>query len=210
MLVTAITQQKRDESKYNIFLDGEYSFALPMQDILYFKLKEGQEVSAETVDFIRKNLIYVKAQDAALHYISYKMRTLAEVRQKLTEKEFAEDVIEQVIAFLEKYGYVDDREYCRKYIAERLRLRPKGAYALRVELRQRGISAELADEVLAETEIDEEEDALRWLEKKTKGNFCVDRDEKRRLQSFLARKGYSYSVIEAAFRRMEEQYGGEA
>ena len=41
MLVTAITQQKKDETKYNVFIDGEYVFALPMQDILYFKLKEG-------------------------------------------------------------------------------------------------------------------------------------------------------------------------
>ena len=56
MIVTAITQQKRDESKYNIFIDGEYAFALPMQDILYFKLKEGREVAEDTVNFIRQNL----------------------------------------------------------------------------------------------------------------------------------------------------------
>ena len=58
MLITAITQQKRDPSRYNIFIDGEYAFALPMQDILYFKLKEGQEAAEETIAFIRKNLIY--------------------------------------------------------------------------------------------------------------------------------------------------------
>ena len=40
MLITAITQQKRDPSRYNIFIDGVYAFALPMQDILYFKLKK--------------------------------------------------------------------------------------------------------------------------------------------------------------------------
>ena len=45
MLITAITQQKRDPSRYNIFIDGVYAFALPMQDFLYFKLKEGQEAA---------------------------------------------------------------------------------------------------------------------------------------------------------------------
>ena len=39
MRITAITQQKRDPSRYNIFIDGVYAFALPMQDILYFKYK---------------------------------------------------------------------------------------------------------------------------------------------------------------------------
>ena len=45
MRITAITQQKRDPNRYNIFIDGVYAFALPMQDILYFKLKEGQEAA---------------------------------------------------------------------------------------------------------------------------------------------------------------------
>ena len=139
MRITAITQQKRDPSRYNIFIDGEYAFALPMQDILYFKLKEGQEAAEETIAFIRKNLIYIKAQDTALRFLGYKMRTVQEIRQKLLEKEFAEDVIAQVLAFLEKYGYADDREYCRRYIRERLRLKPKscgrGAFPL-VSLRK--------------------------------------------------------------------------
>ena len=65
MRITAITQQKRDPSRYNIFIDGEYAFALPMQDILYFKLKEGQEAAEETIAFIRKNLIYIKAVSLA-------------------------------------------------------------------------------------------------------------------------------------------------
>ena len=76
MLVTAITQQKKDQTRYNVFIDGEYAFALPMQDILYFKLKEGREVPEETVEYIQNSLIYIKAQDTALHYFGYKMRTV--------------------------------------------------------------------------------------------------------------------------------------
>ena len=171
MRITAITQQKRDSSRYNIFIDGVYAFALPMQDILYFKLKEGQEAAEETIAFIRKNLIYIKAQDTALRFLGYKMRTVQEIRQKLLEKEFAEDVIAQVLAFLEKYGYADDREYCRRYIREKLRLKPKSGYALGLELRQRGVSSCIIEEVLAETEIDEASDALRWLEKKSRGQW---------------------------------------
>ena len=161
MIVTAITPQKRDEKKFNIFIDVEYAFELPMQDILYFKLKEDREVPAETVEYIQESLIYIKAQDLALHFIGYKMRTVREIRMKLEEKEFSEEVIEKVIAFLEKYGYADDREYCRKYIKEKLRMKPKSGYALKIELKQRGISSRIIDEVMAETEVDEEGDAFR-------------------------------------------------
>ena len=210
MLVTAITQQKKDATKYNIFIDGEYAFALPMQDILYFKLKEGKEVAEETVAFIQKNLIYIKAQDTALHFIGYKMRTVKEIRQKLTEKEFAEETIDEVIAFLEKYGYADDREYCRKYIKEKLRMKPKSGYALKIELKQRGISSRIIDEVMAETEVDEEGDAFRWLEKKSRGQWPpADEKQKKKYYDFWLRKGYSYDIIGEAFRQMNEAYGGE-
>lgn len=209
MRVTAITPQKRDETKYNIFIDGEYAFALPMQDILYFKLKEGNEVAEETVGFIRKNLIYIKAQDTALHFIGYQMRTVEEIRRKLTEKDFSEDTIEEVLVFLEKYGYADDKEYCRKYIRERLRLRPKSRYALGLELRQKGVSSHIVEEILAETEIDEDGDAFFWLEKKCRRQWPPEEKKKKQLYDFLRRKGYSYETIGEAFRRMEQEYGGE-
>ena len=210
MFVTAITQQKKDETRYNIFIDGTYAFALPMQDILYFKLKEGREVPEETVEYIQNSLIYIKAQDTALHYIGYKMRTVEEIRMKLSEKEFSEEVIEKVIAFLEKYGYAEDREYCRKYIREKLRMKPKSGYALKIELRQRGISARIIDEVMAETEMDEAGDAFHWLERKSRGNWPpADEKQKKKLYDFLLRKGYSYDIIGEAFRQMNEAYGGE-
>jgi len=210
MLVTAITQQKKDETRYNVFIDGVYTFALPMQDILYFKLKEGREVPEETVEYIQNSLIYIKAQDLALHYIGYKMRTVKEIRMKLSEKGFSEDVIERVIEFLEKYGYADDREYCRKYIREKLCMKPKSGYALKIELKQRGISSRIIDEVMAETEMDEEGDAFRWLERKSRGSWPpADEKQKKKLYDFLLRKGYSYDVIGEAFRQMDEEYGGE-
>lgn len=210
MLVTAITQQKKDETRYNIFIDGTYAFALPMQDILYFKLKEGKEVPEETVEYIQNSLIYIKAQDTALHYIGYKMRTVKEIRMKLSEKEFSEEVVEKVIAFLEKYGYADDREYCRKYIKEKLRMKPKSGYALKIELRQRGISARIIDEVMAETEMDEAGDAFHWLERKSRGQWPPENEKKKKqLYDFLLRKGYSYDIIGEAFRQMDEAYGGE-
>ena len=49
-----------------------------------------------------------------MRFLGYKMRTVQEIRQKLLEKEFAEDVIAEVLVFLEKYGYADDRDYCRR------------------------------------------------------------------------------------------------
>ncbi|WP_352400617.1 RecX family transcriptional regulator [Anaerotignum sp.] len=205
MLVTKVVPQKRDITKYNIYIDGEYVFALHPQDMEYFGIKEGKEVPQDTISFIQKSLIYVQAQDVALHFIGYKMRTEKEVRQKLEEKEFAEEVVEEVINFLCKYKYTDDREYAKRYIKERLRLNPRSAYALRMELLQRGIAEGICQEVLDETHVSELGDAVRWIERKARGQWPPDEKKKKQLYGFLQRKGYSYGVIKSAFQEMDEQ-----
>ena len=135
--ITAITQQVHHPERYSVFIDNQFAFGLIMQDILYFKLKEGEEIAQQTYDFIQNELVYVQAQNVALNYIGYKMRTEIEVRKKLTSKEFSEDVVERVIDFLIKYHYVDDIKYCESYIKQRLRLSPRGKYVLKMELKQR-------------------------------------------------------------------------
>lgn len=205
MLVTKIIPQRRDPSKYNIYIDGEYIFALPAQDMEYFNIKEGREIPEKTVAFIQKNLIYIQAQDKALGFIGYKMRTEKEVRQKLVENDFTHEIIEEVMVFLCKYKYINDKEYAQKYIKERLRLSPRGGYAMRMELLQKGISHEICQEALALTEFSETEDAVRWLERKTKGQWPPDEKKKKQLYGFLQRKGYSYGVIKEAFVEMDQE-----
>ena len=104
-----------------------------------------------------------------------------------------------VLAFLERYGNADDREYCRRYI-RKLRLKPKAAMRSDWSC-GRGRFSRIIEEVLAETEIDEASDALRWLEKKAADNSLTKK--KKQLFDFLLRKGYSYDIIKEAFRQME-------
>ena len=207
MIVTQIKEQKKDPAMRNIYVDHRYVFSLPLQDIRYFKLEEGKEIPQETFAFIQENLIYIKAQDMALRYLGYKMRTRAEVRRKLEEGAFAPETVERVMDFLERYGYCDDLAYAKAYIKEGLRLRPKGAYALKMELSQRGVAEEQIEEALGQTPMDETKDALYWLEKKTKGRLPADEKERRRLCGFLQRKGYGWDVIREAFRLLAQKEG---
>ena len=64
MTVTKIEQQKKDKSRYSVYIDGEFAFGLIMEDILYFKLREGQEISDETYEYIMDTTLYIKASRA--------------------------------------------------------------------------------------------------------------------------------------------------
>ena len=113
------------------------------------------------------------------------------------------------LPFWEKYGYADDREYCRRYIRERLRLKPKSGYALGLELRQRGVSSRIIEEVLAETEIDEASDALRWLEKKSRGHGRP-KTKKRKNSCLISCCGRGIPTISSRRRFGRWRNGGES
>lgn len=199
MIVTAITQQKNNKDRYSVFIDDNFAFGLIMQDIVYFKLKQGEEITQEKYDFIQNELIYIQAQNTALHYIGYKMRTEQEVRKKLFEKEYTEYIIERVINFLIKYQYIDDMKYSESYIKQRLQYNPKGIYVLKMELKQRGVKQNIIDKAVENMNIDELSDAIKLLQKKCFYLDDIDEKNKKRLFAFLQRRGYSYDIIKEAF-----------
>lgn len=203
MIVTNISDVSPNTGRCNIFIDNEFSFSLIPSDIEYFKLKVGEEISLEKYKYITDTIIYIKAQNTALKYLGYKMRSEYEVRQKLQEKEFTEQIIERVIEFLIKYKYVDDRKYCTAFIKETLKLKPKGKYAIRLELSQKGINKNIIDEVLCESEIDEAEIIKGIIERKFKGIISEDSKEKKRIYNFLLRKGFGYDIIKNVFNEIK-------
>ena len=62
MTVTRIEQQKKNKSRYSVYIDGEFAFGLIMEDILYFKLKEGEEIPTATYEYIMDTTLYIKAR----------------------------------------------------------------------------------------------------------------------------------------------------
>ena len=132
-------------------------------------------------------------------------RTEKEIAVKLGEYEYPEDIIRRVMEFLKKYEYVNDEEYCRKYIKETMKLRPKGKFLIKMELKERGIKEEVIDEALEEAEIDEQPLAEALLERKYEDFANMDRKELSRVYGFLQRKGFSYGVIKAAVASLAEK-----
>ena len=203
MVVTSIEPQKKNPDRYNIFIDGKFAFGLIMEDILYFKIKEDNEISEEKYYYIKDTVLYIKAQNIALNYLGYKMRTEKEVRNKLFEKEYDEEIIDKVIDFLKNYNYVDDFKYAQNYINEVQNLNPKGSYAIKQKLKEKGISDIIIADVLEDCDLDEEEGAQRLLCKKLGERREVSFKEKKKLHDFLLRRGYSYGIIKKAFESLE-------
>ena len=203
MFITAIEQQKKNSERYSVFIDGEFVFGLIKEDIMFFKLKEGEKIEEEKLDYIKNTVLYIKAQDRALNFLSYKKRTEKEIRKKLTEQEHEEDIIEKVIEFLKKYNYINDLDYAESFIRQCRNLKPKGKFEIYRKLRELGVEKDIIDEAFETEEYDEIEGAIGLLEKKLKDRRIVDFKEKKRLHDFLTRRGYSYDIIKEVFDYLE-------
>lgn len=155
-----------------------------------------------------------KAKDAAYNYLSYRARSVKEVRDKLVGKEFAEQIIEQVVADLQRQKLLDDREFARRFVEARLG-RANGSRKLQQELRRKGVASELIDEVLGEyaSTLDSEERAVGLLGKQAWRYRGLERDKaKRRMLGFLARRGYdsqmARSAVEKVWQELQDEVEG--
>ena len=116
------------------------------------------------------------------------------------QKEFAEEIIEQVVDDLQRQKLLNDREFARRFVEARLG-RANGSRKLAQELRRKGIETEIIDEVLGEfaATLDSEERAMGLLGKQAWRYRGLERDKaKRRMLGFLARRGYDAQMARSA------------
>ena len=201
MLITKIEQQKKDNTRYSVFIDGKFNFGIAGEDLLYLKLKEGMNLTENQYNKIMENVLLAEAKDRAFRYLGYKPRTEYELRQKLNTYDYPENIIEDTIEILLRYGYIDDSIYAKKYIEERIRFRADGKKKIKFDLAKRGIQSDLFEKVFMDCEYNPEEMIDKLLENRLK----IDYDEKERQRTFnyLSRKGFEYYDIQDGFHRFE-------
>ena len=152
-----------------------------------------------------------KARDAAYRYLSYRARSVAEVRDKLTEKDFAAEVVAEVVADLQRQKLLDDREFARRWVEARLQ-RAYGARRLAQDLRHKGVAADVVDEVITEYApvLDSGDRAVELLSKQAWRYRGLAPDKaKRRMLGLLARRGCDQEMARAAVEQVWQELANE-
>lgn len=200
--ITALTTQKRNKERVNVYLDGRFAFGLAAVEAA--RLRVGQRLSDDDVIRLQRQDDIERAYERALNYLSYRPRSTWEVERNLRKKDVEGAVIDAVVARLGRAGLLDDREFARYWVDNRARFNPRGLRGLRHELRQRGIPREIIDETLAS--VDEEAAARKALESGARRLSKAEPAEfRRKLQGYLARRGFSYAVIKPLVREKLEE-----
>lgn len=205
MEITSVEKNKKNKDRISIYIDGKYSFSITEDDYLAMHLYDKSQLTAEEIDYIKNTLNFQSCKSAAIKYLSYKMRTEKEVRTKLHEDGFDADCIERTAGELKAIGYINNKLYAQKYIYDRSKLKPKSKKLLKLELMSRGISQEIAEEVLEDWKVDEESVAESLTRKKF-GKYDINDDTTvRKIYMFLNHRGYNSEVIRNVIGRMSSE-----
>ena len=113
----------------------------------------------------------------------------AEVARKLSAKGYSGDVIEELLERVLAEGIVDEHRYAEAYVRSRS-AKGYGPQRIKAELRERGISSELAYEYLNDAQYDWFEMALMAYQKKYGGLKCQDYKEIAKRRRFLMQRGF--------------------
>lgn len=132
------------------------------------------------------------AEGLLLRFLSYRPRSRWEIESYLRRKGCADGDIVQLIDKYEHLGYVNDLEFARMWIRERMRFNPKGYMAIRVELCAKGVEKDIIDQAWHEAQIDEDYIATGLIERRFNKD---DREAMPKAMAFLLRRGFNPSLV---------------
>ena len=190
--ITALVVQKRNPNRVNVHLDGEFAFGLAR--IVAVWLRVGQELDEEKLKRLQVEDARERAIQQSLLFLSYRARSESEIRQNLRKHEMPEEVIEETLARLRQDGLANDGQFAQAWVENRSAFRPRSRRLLAMELRQKGLDDEAVSYALEE--VDDEPLAYEAAKKRAPRLKDLEwADFRKKLSEFLARRGFSYSII---------------
>lgn len=88
---------------------------------------------------------YIVAKEKAIKYIGISKKTSYEVHKKLRTLGVEEEIVNNVIEYLEELGYIDDIDYVQSYIRQNIKMLKYSVYELKQKLLQKGIKASIIE-----------------------------------------------------------------
>ena len=140
-----------------------------------------------------------EAMERAGRMLALRSRTEREVRDRLREAAFPDEVVEDTVGRLYELELLNDEAFALEWIEERTRKKGLGPAALIAELTRKGVDRTTAEGALGKSGLDEEAAAVAQAEKLVRRvmRFPLP-DQAAKLQQMLMRRGFSWEATQEA------------
>lgn len=199
MTVTQLTALGK--GRYKVYIEDHPAFVLYRGELNRLGIREGEEITEGNLREIQEEILPLRAKKRAMNLLQKREYTTAALREKLRDGEYPEACVEEAVAYVESYGYVDDLRYARDFIV--YNLDRKSRTRIEQDLMRKGIQKDTVRAVFEEleeegTRQDEASMIRTLLDKKKYDAKNADVQEKQRMYAFLYRKGFHADAINRA------------
>ncbi len=112
MTVTEIVPVDKRRSK--VILDDDFTLVLYRGELKRYFIEEGSEISEEVYQEIVKEILYKRARERVLFLLKSSDKTEQELRRKLKEGFYPQEVIDYAIHFLKEHRFINDQGIRKK------------------------------------------------------------------------------------------------
>lgn len=197
MRISKVSPAVKTAGRYNIYVDGKYSFSLDELQLVQNGLHSGLEISEAQLEQLKSESDFGKNYIRAVDLISRRLRSEREIRDYAFRKQWTKSNTERVVERLKARGYLNDRRFAELFFGSR---HQSGRYSLkriRLDLVKKGISGDIIDDLC---HANGDSAALLKLIKKRINKY----DDENKLIAYLARNGFRYDDIKAALDRYHQ------
>lgn len=200
-LVTSI--EKSDRGRRVLCLDDKIELQLYAGEVAKYGLETGSQVSEETYQEILHEILGKRATKRAMHLLERQERTEYQLREKLCQNNYPREAVEDAIAYVKRYRYLDDVRYARTFVLYHQKKRSR--LRLKMDLQRRGVKGDVIDATLEEVFTSDEREQMReLLAKRRFPQNPGDQGEFRKNYQFLMRRGFKSSDILSVMRAMAQ------
>lgn len=198
-----LTVKSGREDKVHIYIDSEYRLTV---DAEFWYLSEYhllKDIDEETYEKMESEIEKRRAFKKAASLSASRLHSKYELYQKLI-RNFSKEASEYAADRCEEIGLVDDRSFAEAYAKELLQRKGMGMSRIKLEMRRKGISPDIAQEVSESFECDEIQQIKDLIERKYFRRLS-DEKGKRSVFNALIRLGYSYGDAKTAIEEFLEE-----
>lgn len=162
------------------------------------KRRSKSKPESESKSSLTPEQVRARAFQRAVKLLAAKPRSVAELRERLSERCSSKAIVETVIGRLREYGYLDDERYALGYASAQVRQQPVGRRRLQQSLRLKKVDPAVADEALDQVYAETSEDELidRAVEKRLRlRGRPKTRGEAKSLFDHLLRQGFPFELV---------------
>ncbi|MBP7734692.1 MAG: regulatory protein RecX [Spirochaetes bacterium] len=184
-------------------LDNGELLKIPLAVTGLYGLETGRSIDATEYAQLSVESQRYRCKAMALNYLAICPRSALEMERYLGKKKFDRDIIREIVNAITRAGYIDDADYAARYIENKLRKKLVGKQLLARELQKKGISRQIINHALKETEtIHTDPEALYAIAQK---KYAAVKDKKNsiaKLSYFLHSRGFDTEMVRTVTERI--------